>query len=53
MLVISDHGNLKNCLMKTLNFLLHLTKMLNPSIKYVGTKARVEFKEYCFKKDKK
>ena len=55
MLVIFDHGNLKNCLMKILSFLLHLKKkkMLNPSVKYVGTKARVTFKGDCLKQDKK
>ena len=28
-------------------------KMLNPSVKYVGTKARVTFKGDCLKQDKK
>ena len=27
-------------------------KMLNPSLNYVGTKARVEFKGDCLKEDK-
>ena len=38
--------------MKVLSLLLHLKKMLNLSVDYVGTKARVKVNEDCLKQDK-
>ena len=54
MIVIFYHGNLKDCMMKVLNLLPPSTsdKMLNPSVNYADTKARVEFKEDCLKQEK-
>ena len=41
-------------MMKVLNLLPPSTsdKMLNPSVNYADTKARVEFKEDCLKQEK-
>ena len=52
MMLIFYHGNLNDCLKKVLSLIPCLIKMLNPSLNYVGTKARVEFKGDCLKEDK-
>ena len=38
--------------MKALNLLLRPNKFLNPSLDYVGTKARVKFNRDCLKQQK-
>ena len=42
----SNNGNPKDCLMKLLSLLL------NPSVNYVGTKARVKFNGNCLRQGK-
>ena len=45
-------GNLKDCLIKELIPLKHLTYGITPKLNYYGTKTRVEFNGSCSKQDK-
>ena len=45
-------GNLKDCLIKELIPLKHLTYGITPKLNYYGTKTRVEFNGSCLKQDK-
>ena len=45
-------GNLKDCLIKELIPLKHLTYGITPKLNYYGTKTRVEFNGSCLKQHK-
>ena len=52
MILIYYHGNLKDCLMKSIKRPSTSSKMLNPSVDYVGTKIKVKFNGDCLKQEK-
>ena len=49
-LVLFYHENLEGYQMKVLNHLQH--QIINPSLNFVGTKARVKFSTDCLKQEK-
>ena len=51
MIIVFYNGNLKDCLMKVLSFLLHHNH-LNPSLDYVGNKIRLKFNGDCLEQEK-
>ena len=52
MIVTFYYGNLKDCLVESIKPPSTFNKMPNPSVNYVGTKARVKFNGNCLKKEK-
>ena len=51
-LVIFQHGNLKNCLMKVLSLLTTSNNSLASALSYTSVEIRVKFAGSCLKQDK-
>ena len=52
LLNVFQNGNLKDCLMKFLNLLIHLVPGHIPPLNYNGDKAKVKFYGTCLKQNK-